>query len=196
MMRKYPKTTGYYVYVHVTPDKMCYFGMSKQQPCKRWQPSSYKDISLQPGIEEFGWDNIEHMVIQDGLTKHQAEVIEDWFIKNDTKDGLCINKQRSGGIMRDNPNKYKRDLYKNNTEYREHQLEWHRKYSQRPEVKEHKREYNRNRYQKDVEYREHILERHREYEKTEKRKEYKREYYREYMREYRLKKKQQTIKEQ
>lgn len=98
---KYPKTTGYYVYVHVTPDKMCYFGMSKQQPCRRWFKILYLGTTLEPYINQYGWDSIEHMVIQDGLTQHQAEVIEDWFITKSTKDGFCINKRRSGGYSRD-----------------------------------------------------------------------------------------------
>ena len=123
--RKYPKTTGYYPYYHRLPNKMCYFGMSKQQPSKRWQPSTYKDKSLGPYIEQYGWDNIEHGIITDGLTKHQAEVIEDWFIKNATKDGFCLNVRRSGGKARDN------------------RREWQREYEQRPERKQHKREYRK-----------------------------------------------------
>ena len=183
MKRKYPKTTGHYPYYHRLPNKMCYFGESGQQPCDRWKPSAYKNTALGPYIEEIGWDNIEHIVIQDGLTKRQAEVIEDWFIKNATKDGFCINERRSGGIERDNPNAYKRE------------------YCQRPGVKERQHEYDkkRNQTEKRKEY-------NREYDKkrsqTEKRKEYRREYMcdyeqrpevkqriREYMREYRLKKK-------
>lgn len=189
--RKYPKTTGYYVYTHIIPDKLCYFGISRQQPNKRWYPSQYRNISLYQYIEEFGWDNIEHMVIQDGLTKHQAEVIEDWFITNATKDGFCINKNRSGGIERDNKSEYNRSLYQSNSDYRERILqrnraynrnrykndaefrEHKREYQQRPEFREYKREYKRNRYQNDVDYREHI---------------------REYMRNYRLKKKQENEK--
>ena len=105
-MRKYPKTTGYYVYMHRTPEKDIYVGMSQRQPSKRWTPSAYKGTSLFPYIERFGWDNIEHRVLFDNLTKRQAEVLEDWFIDNATQDGFCINKNNSGGRWRDNPKEY------------------------------------------------------------------------------------------
>lgn len=150
-MKKYPKTTGYYPYYHRLPNKMCYFGMSNQQPSKRWTPSSYKTTALGPYIEEIGWDNIEHGIITDGLTKHQAEVIEDWFIKNAIKDGFCLNKQRSGGRYRDNKREYKRE-YRKTVKYQEYHREYEKtekrkvylhEYRQRPEVKQHRRELQR-----------------------------------------------------
>lgn len=134
--RKYPKTTGHYNYCHILPNKMCYFGKSSQQPYYRWQPSRYKNTVLGPYIEEIGWDNIEHIVIQDGLTKRQSEVLEDWFIKNAKLDGFCINDRRSGGRWRDNPNKCHREYEK--TEKRK---EYRREYSKTKKYKEYQRQY-------------------------------------------------------
>ena len=159
MRRNYPKTTGYYCYCHITPDEMFYIGMSKRQPYDRWSPSHYKKTSLQPYIEQYGWDNIIHVVLKDGLTDKQAEQLEDLLIQEATRQEFCINKNRSGGRERDNLKEYKckyeRNRYQNNAEYRERR----REYRQRPEVKERRREYNR------------------EYHKTEKYKEYRRQYY-------------------
>ena len=182
---KYPKITGYYVYAHITPEKDCYFGISQQQPTVRFTPSHYKGTTLLPYIEQFGWDNIEHVVLFDGLTKHQAEVLEDWFIANATQNGFCINKNRSGGCCIDNIKvyyrEYRRNRYQNDSEYKEQQREYQnnyrhnryqndteyrnkiKEYSQRPEVKEQRREQQRNRYQNDPEYREKIKERQRQY---------------------------------
>lgn len=98
------KTNGYYVYSHQTPDKMVYFGMSKQQPYKRWRPCAYK-FSLHSYIEKYGWKNIKHAVIQDGLTKEQALKIEDWLIRKAKADGFCINEYNSGGESRPKVNK-------------------------------------------------------------------------------------------
>lgn len=170
MESKYPKTTGYYNYAHILPNKMCYFGKSKQQPSKRWQPSAYKNTALGPYIEEIGWDNIEHMVIQDGLTKRQSEVLEDWFIKNAKLDGFCINDRRSGGIERDNLNEYKREYHKTekykeyHREYRktEKRKEYEREYRQRPEVKERQREWHQ-KYNQCPEVKERNRERMRKY---------------------------------
>lgn len=109
--------------------------MSKKSTNDRWNPSVYKETSLNSYIEFYGWDSIEHMVIQDGLTQHQAEVIEDLFIVNATKDGFCINKQRSGGRWRDNQNEcqheYQREYYKKRKQtekYKEYQREYQRQY--------------------------------------------------------------------
>lgn len=109
---KYPKTEGYWVYAHITPEKDVYIGMSKQQPNQRWKPSAYKWKSLESYIKQYGWDNIEHRVLIDNLTKAQAEQIEDWFITQITQEGFCINKYRSGGIYRDNRKDYDKDYLK------------------------------------------------------------------------------------
>ncbi len=144
--RKYPTTRGYYVYVHVTPEKDCYFGKSKQQPVDRWKPSEYKDKSLYPYIEQFGWDGIEHRVLFDNLTARQAEVLEDWFIKKAKLDGFCINYRRSGGIERDNKKEWQREYdrkRRQTEEYKEWQREYQREYRERPENRKKQREYMR-----------------------------------------------------
>ena len=118
--RKYPKVTGWWVYAHLTPDyQFIYPGYSggkdgNKQCCCRWQPNNYKGTSLEPYIEQYGWDNLIHVVIQDGLTEEQAEIIEGALIKQAKADGWCINKQNSGGEAKNNPNEYKRTWALNN----------------------------------------------------------------------------------
>lgn len=106
---KHIKTEGYYVYYHQTPDKLVYFGMSRQQPCRRWMISNYKGKSLYSYIEKFGWENIKHAVIQDGLTKEQAQKVEGYLIKRAKADGFSINQIGSGGWTK---NKEKLKEYK------------------------------------------------------------------------------------
>lgn len=119
MRRIYPKTTGYWVYAHTTPNGMIYIGMSKQQPCRRWQKSLYKTHnSLAQYIEQYGWENIEHRVVIDGLTKKQAEQWEDRLIQALSMNGLCINKQRSGGIYRDDKQAYDKQWREDHKEER------------------------------------------------------------------------------
>lgn len=135
MKRKYPKTTGHYNYAHILPNEMFYIGESSQQPSKRWQPSNYKKTALQPGIEEFGWKNIRHVVLIDGLTEEQSVKLEGLLIEEATRQGFCINKQGSGGKWRDNPKEWQREYQReydkehNQTEKRkEYQREWQRQY--------------------------------------------------------------------
>ena len=115
-MRKYQKTEDYFVYAHVLPNGMYYIGMSKRQPCKRWKKGEYKDNSLTPYIAEYGWENIQHKVLIDGLTKEQAEAWEDRLIVVLSMNGLCINKRRSGDIARDDEKAYMKQHYEGHKE--------------------------------------------------------------------------------
>lgn len=121
-MKKYQKTNGYYVYAHITPEKAVYIGTSKRQPYKRWSPSLYKQTALYEYIKKYGWDNIKHEVIQDGLTREQALQLEDLLIQEHRNEGHCINKQRSGLITVTDFNAYKRQYISDNDEYRDKQM--------------------------------------------------------------------------
>lgn len=147
MSRKYPKTTGYWVYVHRTPDNMYYPGHSggedgKKQVCQRWQPLHYRTTSLHPYIEQYGWDNIEHLVIKDGLTKEQAAYWEERLIQMYTEMGCCINCQHSGNCTADTKKYYQqRNQQPERKAYmQEYMREYNQQYRQRPEVKEYYRQ--------------------------------------------------------
>lgn len=148
-MRKYQETTDYWVYAHTTPNGLYYIGMSKLQPCRRWRKSAYKGLSIEPYIIEYGWENIAHKVIVDGLTKEQAEAWEDQIIQALSMNGLCINKQRSGGICND-IKIYQKQYYKeHNKEKKEHNKQWrkcNKLYYKKIECKIYQRvaNYNRN----------------------------------------------------
>lgn len=116
MKRIYPKTTGYWVYIHTTPNRMIYIGMSKQQPKQRWKKLMYKGSSLEHYIAEYGWENIQHKVLIDGLTKNEAEQWEDKLIIALSMNGLCINERRSGGIKRDDKKAYDKQRYEDHKE--------------------------------------------------------------------------------
>ena len=93
---------NYSVYQHVTPDGMYYFGQT-QNVEKRWSNNGagYKGTALQPYIEKYGWENIQHIVLFRDQTKEDALWIEDFLITTAREDGVCINKQRSGNISKE-----------------------------------------------------------------------------------------------
>lgn len=101
----------YVVYQHVTPDGMYYFGQT-QNVEQRWKNngSLYKGTALQPYIEKFGWDNIKHIVLFKDQTRENALWIENFLIETAREDGVCINKQRSGLISKEEG--YQQDYYK------------------------------------------------------------------------------------
>lgn len=136
---------NYCVYGHRTPDGMYYYGITKQNLKERWQPSNYKGLALEPYIEQFGWDNIEHRVLVDGLDYETALKVEDWFITKATKDGFCINKKRSGLIAKD-INEYDKQYY---TEHREERKQYDKQRNSTPERKIYYRVAAFNRYHPD-----------------------------------------------
>ena len=135
----------YVVYQHVTPDGMYYFGQT-QNVEKRWSNNGagYKGTALYPYIEKFGWDNIKHIVLFRDQTKEDALFIEDFLITTAQEDGVCINKQRSGNVSKEegyNKNQMKR-LRENN---REDEIKKQKQYYEdnKDKRRKYQREYNR-----------------------------------------------------
>ena len=159
---------NYSVYQHVTPDGMYYFGQTNNIK-RRWEGNGchYKGTALQPYIEKYGWDNIQHIVLFKDQTKENALWIEDFLITTAQEDGVCINKQRSGNISKEegynqeyyeqNKDKFKeyyeqnkQQILEQNKEYREQNKEQIREYKKqyREQNKEQIREYNHQYYQR------------------------------------------------
>ena len=78
----------YSVYEHVFPNGKRYIGISCE-PEKRWNGGHGYDVQpkMKRAIQCYGWDNIEHNIICEGLPKEQAERLEMYLIdKLDTID--------------------------------------------------------------------------------------------------------------
>lgn len=72
---------SYCVYVHVFPNGKLYFGITSLLPEQRWgKDGSGYDTGSQPvvwqAIKKYGWENIEHIIIEDGLTLEEASKME------------------------------------------------------------------------------------------------------------------------
>lgn len=82
---------SYCVYVHIMPDGKRYYGMTSQKPKKRWGKNGRgykkKNINFFNDILFYGWDNIEHIIVAKGLSKDEAEWLEEELIRaNKTYD--------------------------------------------------------------------------------------------------------------
>ena len=70
------------VYCHTFPNGKKYIGISKDAE-KRWGVNG-SGYNTQPkmarAIKKYGWDNVEHEIIVDGLEKEQAEKLEIYLI--------------------------------------------------------------------------------------------------------------------
>lgn len=65
----------YKVYKHTTPGGKIYIGITSQEISKRWQNGlGYANNGyFMRAIKKYGWDNIKHEILFDGLSKEQAE---------------------------------------------------------------------------------------------------------------------------
>lgn len=81
----------YYVYLHNNKiNNKKYIGITKQQPESRWgiNGEGYKSSPhFYAAIQKYGWDNFEHIVLYQGLTKEEAcqkeiELIEEYQTQN------------------------------------------------------------------------------------------------------------------
>lgn len=88
----------YCVYKHTCPNGKVYIGLTKDNPIKRWaNGKGYKhNVYFTNAILKYGWDNIRHEIVFDGLTKTEAEEIEVELIKkynsNNNKYGYNLSK--------------------------------------------------------------------------------------------------------
>lgn len=73
----------YTVYMHITPSGKVYIGLTSTSVEKRWKNGKgYK--TNQPfwnAIQKYGWENIEHKIIAEGLTYEEAGEMEKAYIK-------------------------------------------------------------------------------------------------------------------
>lgn len=76
--------TTYKVYEHICPNGKVYIGITSQKDAeRRWQYGwGYRNnILFYRAIKKYGWGNIKHIILFDGLTKEEAERKEILFIK-------------------------------------------------------------------------------------------------------------------
>ena len=88
----------YILYVHVTPNNKKYFGITCKSVDERWRNdgSGYKTQRLfWRAIQKYGWDNIQHIVLADNLSKEWACKLEQdliWKYKsNNPKYGYNVS---------------------------------------------------------------------------------------------------------
>lgn len=73
---------SYKLYLHITPNNKRYYGITSQNPKKRWRSGKgYKTQFFYKAIEKYGWDNIQHEILFDDLTESEAKELEQYFIQ-------------------------------------------------------------------------------------------------------------------
>ena len=69
----------YCVYIHIFPNQKTYVGITGRKPEYRWglngsgyKPKKENSSRVWNAIQKYGWENIEHKILYDGLTKEEA----------------------------------------------------------------------------------------------------------------------------
>ena len=94
----------YKLYIHINKlNNKKYVGITKQKNVlSRWKNGlGYKKSPrFYNSIMKYGWDNFNHIVLFNNLTKEEAEKLEKYFIKlfNTTNEKYGYNLQNGGGI--------------------------------------------------------------------------------------------------
>ena len=74
---------NYKLYVHISPSSKRYYGITCQSNTnQRWRNGKgYKSNQyFTKAINKYGWDNFEHIVLFDNLTKEEAKLLEQCYI--------------------------------------------------------------------------------------------------------------------
>lgn len=121
----------YKLYVHISPSGKRYYGITSVDVKKRWQNGyGYKNNEyFTRAIEKYGWDNFQHEVLFDNLTKEEAELMEKLYIAlYDTTDpvngyNITLGGESSNGLKHTEEWKQKHSekmTGKNNPNYGKH----------------------------------------------------------------------------
>lgn len=105
------------IYVHITPSNKKYVGITIRKPKKRWSAGNgYKTQTVfYRAIQKYGWDNIQHIILNQVDSLEKAKELECYYIKlyksndknygyNQTKggDNVYIASEKTRKKMREN----------------------------------------------------------------------------------------------
>lgn len=100
------KERFYKIYKHINKtNSKIYIGITIQSPERRWRKGEgYKNnIYFYRAIQKYGWNNFEHIVLFDNLTKEEAEYIEIELISyhNSTNPEFGYNIENGGNLNKE-----------------------------------------------------------------------------------------------
>ena len=84
----------YCIYIHKNKiNNKIYVGQTKNIK-ERWKPSAYDNCSkFYNAIQKYGWENFEHIILEEGLTLEEANLKETYYIRqyNSVEEGYNLN---------------------------------------------------------------------------------------------------------
>ena len=108
----------YCVYKHTSPSGKVYIGLTCQSLQKRWMNGrGYKHCPVMAkAIAKYGWENFTHEVLETGLTKQEAEMLERQLIRayNSTDRRFGYNVDYGGNCTGTHSEETKRKISEGN----------------------------------------------------------------------------------
>lgn len=82
---------SYSVYMHTCPNSKKYIGITCRNPLYRWNHGNgyRRNEHFFRAIVKYGWDNIKHEILFDGLTEEEAEQKEKVLIAKVDIGHIC-----------------------------------------------------------------------------------------------------------
>ena len=74
---------SYCIYIHTNKTNgKVYVGLTSMKPEERWREGKgyHKGTHFRNAIDKYGWDNFEHEIVKNGLTKEEASCWEQYYI--------------------------------------------------------------------------------------------------------------------
>ena len=116
------------IYQHKFPNGKSYIGKTSQLPEYRWgkDGSNYteKQVLMHNAIQKYGWKNIEHIILEEGLTAEEADSKEQEYIEkfhtyylDELGPGYNMTRGGEGGLKID-PNEVERLYKEGNSTYK------------------------------------------------------------------------------
>lgn len=83
----------YIVYKHINKiNGKVYIGQTALNVERRWRNGKgYKTGVFKKAIEKYGWNNFEHIIVRDKLSKEEANLLEVSLIRKYKELGICYN---------------------------------------------------------------------------------------------------------
>ena len=109
---------NYIVYMHVSPNGKKYIGITSMKFNKRCNAGYKNNVYFTNAIKKYGWNNIQHIILYENLTKEEAEEKEieliAYYKSNQRKYGYNI---ANGGHVHCVSDETKEKISKNNAKY-------------------------------------------------------------------------------
>jgi hypothetical protein len=110
-------TNNYTVYVHVSPSKKVYVGITGIKPEYRWDNGrGYKKQVFYNAIQKYGWNNIQHIIVAENLSLDEANALERELISkyNSTNPLFGYNVDNGGNNLGSKSEDHKRKIRESN----------------------------------------------------------------------------------